>query len=83
MCGEANQIYTSDWRNLLCRTTAIACSGFSILKRKLIIPHSGKHQSAGRKTAIRGKENANPYKERNNSRKERNNSRKERTSCII
>lgn len=42
----------------------------------VIIPHSGKHQSAGRKTSIRGKENANPYKERNNS-------RKERTSCII
>lgn len=40
------------------------------------IPHSGKHQSAGRKTLIRGKENADPHKERSNS-------PKERTSCII
>ena len=36
---------------------------------KLIIPPSGKHQSAGRKTSIRVKENADPHKER--------------TSCII
>ena len=24
MCGEANQIYTYDWRNLLCRITVIS-----------------------------------------------------------
>ena len=42
----------------------------------LIIPHSGKHESAGRKTSIRGEENAD-------SRKERSNSPKERTSCKI
>ena len=42
----------------------------------LIIPRSGKHQSARRKTSIRGKENTNP-------RKERSNSPKERTSCIM
>lgn len=43
---------------------------------KVIIPHSGKHESAGRKTSIRGEENAD-------SRKERSNSPKERTSCKI
>ena len=43
---------------------------------EVIIPRSGKHQSAGRKTSIRGKENTNP-------RKERSNSPKERTSCIM
>ena len=42
----------------------------------LIIPHSGKHGSAGRKTSIRGEENAD-------SRKERSNSPKERISCRI
>ena len=43
---------------------------------KLIIPHTGKHQSTGRKTSFHGKENSNP-------RKERSNPLKERTSCII
>ena len=37
----------------------------------LIIPHSGKHQSAGRKTSIRGEENANSRKERSDSPEER------------
>ena len=43
---------------------------------RVIIPHSGKHESAGRKTSIRGEENTNP-------RKERSNSPKERISCRI
>lgn len=38
---------------------------------RLIIPHSGKHESAGRKTSIRGAENADSHKERSNSPKER------------
>ncbi len=42
----------------------------------MIISRSGKHESAERKTTIRGEENANP-------RKERGNTPKERTSCNI
>ena len=42
----------------------------------VIISRSGKHESAERKTTIRGEENANP-------RKERGNTPKERTSCNI
>ena len=43
---------------------------------QVIISRSGKHESAERKTTIRGEENANP-------RKERGNTPKERTSCNI
>ena len=55
------------------------CDGAEYIEHSIqsvIIPHSGKHQSTGRKTSICGKENANP-------REERSNSREERTSCII
>ena len=45
-------------------------------RTRMIIPHSGKHESAGRKTSIRGAEN-------DDSRKERSNSPKERISCRI
>jgi hypothetical protein len=42
----------------------------------LIIPRSGKHQPAERKTSFHGKENTNPHKESSNP-------LMESTSCII
>ena len=42
----------------------------------VIIPRSGKHQSAERKTSFHGKENTNPHKESSNP-------LMESTSCII
>ena len=49
----------------------VALPSVEVALKELIISRLGKHQSAGRKTLIRGEENANSRKERSNLREER------------
>lgn len=58
-----------------CSISPVACVQpehyIQLIGSTVTIPHSGNHQSAGRKTSIRGEKNTNPRKERSNSHMER------------